>query len=282
MMRMLRSKMAIAGICILILFSFAAITSDWIAPKNPFTQKLSLRNHPPGTPGEIGFPHLLGTDYLGRDVLSRVLLGMRISLLVGLGAIFVGAIVGVALGAWSGFFGGRTDAVIMRLADIQLSFPAVLLAITWVAFIGTGIVSVIIIIAITSWVQYARVARGMALSLRERPFVEGARAIGLNNKRIILRYILPNLISPIIVVATLQLGRAVILESTLSFLGLGVQPPLPSLGSMLADGRKYLDTAWWVATFPGLAIMVFVLSVNLLGDALRDILDPRMVFRRKT
>ena len=282
MTQMLRSKMAIAGICILILFSFAALASDWIAPKNPFIQKLSLRNHPPGTPGEIGFLHLLGTDYLGRDVLSRMLLGMRISLLVGLGAIFVGAIAGVALGAWSGFFGGRTDAFIMRLADIQLSFPAVLLAITWVAFIGTSIVNVIIIIAITSWVQYARVARGMALSLREQPFVEGARAIGVDNKRIILRYILPNLISPIIIVATLQLGRAVILESTLSFLGLGVQPPMPSLGSMLADGRKYMDTAWWVATFPGLAIMVFVLSVNLLGDELRDILDPKMVFRRKT
>jgi peptide/nickel transport system permease protein len=276
-----RSWMALTGLALLAVFCLAAAGSPWIAPKDPLAQRLALRHRPPGSAAPAGMPHLLGTDDLGRDVLSRMLFGMRISLVVGFGAIVVGALIGVSLGVAAGYYGGAADALIMRLADIQLSFPAVLIAIAWAAFLGTGIVSIVLIIAITSWVQYARLARGMALSLRTLPFVEGARALGLTNLRILQRYILPNLMSAAIVLATLQLGRAVILESTLSFLGLGVQPPMASLGSMLADGRKYLDTAWWVATFPGLAIMGFVLSVNLLGDALRDALDSRTSIRAR-
>ncbi len=281
MERFVRSKMGMAGLAFLLLFAFAAATSEWIAPNDPYLVKLSLRNLPPGTQANDGSVHLLGTDFLGRDVLSRMFFGMRISLVVGMGAVFVGALIGVTLGVWAGYAGRWADAFVMRLADIQLSFPAILLAIAWIAFIGTSLVSVILIIALTSWVQYARVARGLTLSLREYPFVEGARAVGLSTVKILTKYILPNVLSPIIVLATLQLGRAVILESSLSFLGLGVQPPVASLGSMLADGRKYLDTAWWVATLPGLAIVFFVLSVNLLGDSLRDILDPRSTFHER-
>lgn len=208
-----------------------------------------------------------------------MIFGLRVSLLVGFSAILLGSLLGVSLGIWAGFYGGFLDSLIMRLVDIQLSFPTILIAIAWVAFIGPSLISIIVIIAITGWVEYARVTRGSTLSVREQAFVEGAYAVGLPTFRILSRYVLPNVLSPVIIVATLQLGRAIILEATLSFLGLGIQPPTASLGSMLADGRRYLDTAWWVATMPGLAIMLLVLSANLLGDSLRDILDPRNVVK---
>lgn len=257
------------------LIVIVAALSPVIAPLKPDTVQLSLRNEPPGVLGADGTRYLLGTDFLGRDVLTRMLFGLRISLVVGFASIGLGSLLGVTLGLLAGFYGKAWDAVIMRLVDIQLSFPTILIAIAWAAFIGPGIVSIIAIIALTSWVEYARVVRGATLSLREQAFVEGAFAVGLRSPVVMLRHVLPNVLSPVIIVATLQLGRAIILESTLSFLGLGIQPPMPSLGSMLADGRRYLDTAWWVATMPGLAIMFLVLSSNLLGDSLRDVLDPR-------
>jgi peptide/nickel transport system permease protein len=269
-----------AAALLFVALAAVAIGSPWMAPMRPDTVQLSLRNSPPGTPSEEGPRHWLGTDFLGRDVLSRMMYGLRISLLVGFGAILIGSLLGVSLGISAGFFGGRWDALVMRLADIQLSFPTILIAIAWVAFIGPSLASIIVIISLTGWVNYARVTRGATLSLREQAFIEGAYAAGLGAPGILWRHIMPNVLSTVIIVATLQLGRAIILESTLSFLGLGIQPPTPSLGSMLADGRKYLDTAWWVATMPGLAIMFLVLSANLLGDALRDILDPRFAPRQ--
>lgn len=273
--RLLRNRSALFALIAFVVLVAIALLSPWISPLQPDAVQLSLRNMQPGIQGEDGTRYLLGTDFLGRDVLTRMLYGLRISLIVGFASIALGTLLGVSLGVIAGFYGKAWDAVIMRLVDIQLSFPTILIAIAWAAFIGPGIVSIVAIIALTSWVEYARVVRGTTLSLREQAFVEGAFAVGLTSPRVMLWHVLPNALSPVIIVATLQLGRAVILESTLSFLGLGIQPPMPSLGSMLADGRRYLDTAWWVATMPGLAIMFLVLSANLLGDSLRDVLDPR-------
>ena len=273
--KMLGSRGALVALVLFALLTVLALASPWLARFEPDTVQLALRNKPPATVGADGARYLLGTDFLGRDVLTRLLYGLRISLVVGFSSIALGTVIGVALGVIAGFFGGRLDSLIMRLVDIQLSFPTILIAIAWVAFIGPSLLSIIAIIALTSWVEYARVTRGSTLAVREQAFVEGAFAVGLPVLAVLRRHILPNVLSPIIVVATLQLGRAIILESTLSFLGLGIQPPTPSLGGMLADGRRYLDTAWWVATMPGVAIMIVVLGANLLGDSLRDLLDPR-------
>lgn len=273
--KLLKNRPAMFAILAFGIIVLIAAISPWLTPLQPDTVSLRLRNEPPGVVGADGTRYLLGTDFLGRDVLTRMFFGLRVSLIVGFAAVGLGSLIGVTLGVLAGFFGKTWDAVIMRLVDIQLSFPTILIAIAWAAFIGPGIVSIIAIIALTSWVEYARVVRGATLSLREQAFVEGAFAIGLPSLMVMLRHVLPNVLSPVIIVATLQLGRAIILESTLSFLGLGIQPPTPSLGSMLADGRRYLDTAWWVATMPGLGIMLLVLSANILGDALRDVLDPR-------
>ncbi|MEX2534788.1 MAG: ABC transporter permease [Trueperaceae bacterium] len=277
--RFLHSRGAVVAALLFVIMGVLAISAPWIAPMQPDTVQLGLRNEPPGTLSTEGPRHLLGTDFLGRDVLTRMLFGLRLSLVIGFAAILMGSLIGVSLGIIAGYFGGAWDSVIMRLVDIQLSFPTILIAIAWVAFIGPSLISIIVIIALTGWVEYARVTRGSTLSLREQAFVEGAHAVGVPTAGVLVKYILPNALSPVIIVATLQLGRAIILESTLSFLGLGIQPPNPSLGSMLADGRRYLDTAWWVATMPGLAIMFLVLSANLLGDSLRDILDPRHASR---
>lgn len=277
--RVFRSRAVVAAIGIFVLVAVVAVVGPALTTLPIDSVQLSLRNRPPMTPSVEGPIHLLGTDFLGRDVLARMLVGLRISLLIGFSAILLGSLIGVVAGIVAGFYRGAWDAVIMRAVDVQLSFPTILIAIAWVAFIGPSLVSIVIIIALTGWVEYARVTRGATLSLREQAFVEGAFAVGLWPGAIMWRHILPNVLSPVIIVATLQLGRAIILESTLSFLGLGIQPPMPSLGSMLADGRRYLDTAWWVATMPGLAIMFLVLSTNLLGDALRDALDPRHTLR---
>jgi peptide/nickel transport system permease protein len=273
--KLVGSRGTLIALILFAILTLLALASPWLAPFEPDTVQLSLRNQPPATVDRDGARYWLGTDFLGRDVLTRLLYGLRISLVVGFSSIALGTAIGVTLGVIAGFFGGRLDSLIMRLVDIQLSFPTILIAIAWVAFIGPSLLSIIAIIALTSWVEYARVTRGSTLAVRELAFVEGAFAVGLPVLGVLRKHILPNVLSPIIVVATLQLGRAIILESTLSFLGLGIQPPTPSLGGMLADGRRYLDTAWWVATMPGLAIMIVVLGANLLGDSLRDLLDPR-------
>jgi peptide/nickel transport system permease protein len=217
----------------------------------------------------------LGTDLLGRDVLSRLIWGARISLLIALVATVLGATVGSLIGLLSGYYRGRVDRVVTKLVDIQLAFPFVLLAIAVIAVAGPSIPVLIVVLAIGAWVGHARIVRGLVLSLRERDYVQAALALGAGTPRILFRHLLPEILSVIVVLATFDVGRIIILESTLSFLGLGVQPPTPSWGSDLRDAAAYVRQAWWTATFPGLAIMVVVLGLNLVGDALRDALDPR-------
>ncbi len=266
----------VVGFAIMGLIFFMALGADVISPADPLSQSLRARHQPPS----IGFAetsHWLGTDHLGRDILSRIIHGARISIIVGVGAVLVSGIIGTLIGITAGYRGGILGALLMRLADMKLAMPMILFAIAWIAFFGPGLVSVIIVIGVWGWVPYARYARSMVLSLREALFVQSSVALGASSGDIMFRHIAPNLMGPIIVMATLQLGEAVLLESVLSFLGVGVQAPTPTWGSMVSDGRSYIDTAWWTVTYPGLAITLFVLAANFVGDTLRDILDPRAV-----
>ena len=267
---------AVFGITVLVLMGGAAVLAPQVAPWDPGRQMLMKRLRPPAWQARGLREHPLGTDHLGRDILSRILYGGRISLGVGLSAVTLSALIGVSLGLLAGFHGGRTDAVIMRVVDVFLAIPYILLAMGVVFALGPSLLNVILVMAATRWVQFARIVRADVLSIREREFVSGARARGNRGLRLLLRHVLPNALTPIIVVATLELAFMIIYESALSFLGLGVQPPTPTWGWMLSDGRNYLATAWWLATFPGLTIMLTVLAVNLLGDWLRDTLDPRL------
>jgi peptide/nickel transport system permease protein len=255
----------------------AALLSPWVAPHSPISTDLGARLRPPAWQRGGGLNHLLGSDLLGRDVLSRLIWGARISLPIALLATTLGAAVGSALGLIAGYYRGSVDTVLTKLVDVQLAFPFVLFAISVIAVAGPGITVLVIVLAIGSWVGHARIVRGLALSLREREFVQSARALGANGLRILVRHLLPDVLSVIVIMATFDVGRIIILESTLSFLGLGVQPPTPSWGSDLRDAAVYVRQAWWMATFPGVIIMAVVLGVNLLGDTLRDILDPRTV-----
>ena len=267
---------AVFGLSALLVIGGSALFAPQLAPWDPAKQMLLKRLRPPMWQERGLREHPLGTDHLGRDILSRILYGGRISLGVGLTAVTLSAAIGVSLGLVAGFFGGRADAVIMRIVDVFLAIPYILLAMGVVFALGPSLLNVIVVMGATRWVQFARIVRADVLSLREREFVAGARARGNRSLRLLLRHVLPNALTPIIVVATLELAFMIIYESALSFLGLGVQPPTPTWGWMLADGRNYVATAWWLATFPGLAIMVTVLAVNLLGDWLRDTLDPRL------
>ena len=252
-----------------------AVFANVLSPDDPLAGSLRDRLVPPLTTSE--FP--LGTDPLGRDMLSRLMYGARISLTVGFSAVSIGMIVGSLLGLIAGYVGGWPDTILMRVADAQLSLPSFILALTIMAALGSGLFNVILALSIGSWVRYARVVRSMVLPLRETEYVLAAETIGCAPKRVMLRHVLPNVITPVIILATLGLGTTIIAESSLSFLGLGVDPESPSWGSMLSEGRAYLDSAWWVAAFPGIAITITVLSVNLIGDALRDQLDPRTMRR---
>jgi len=264
------------GLTVLLSMGAAALVAPQIAPWDPTHQMLTKRLRPPAWEARGLREHPLGTDHLGRDILSRILYGGRISLGVSLSAMALACLIGVTLGLLAGFHGGRTDAFIMRVVDVFLAIPYILLAMGVVFALGPSLVNVILVMAVTRWVQFARIVRADVLSIREREFVSGARARGNRSMRLLLRHVLPNALTPIIVVATLELAFMIIYESALSFLGLGVQPPTPTWGWMLSDGRNYIATAWWLATFPGLAIMLTVLAVNLLGDWLRDTLDPRL------
>ncbi|WDZ80189.1 ABC transporter permease (plasmid) [Ensifer adhaerens] len=226
------------------------------------------------TPPFVSWVHPLGTDPLGRDVLARVVAGGKISLLVGLTSVAGAVVVGVVMGLVSGYYRGFWDMLVMRFADVQLALPFILLAITFIAIVGGGLGNTIILLIVSQWVQYARLVRGSVLSLREREFIQSARAIGVRDYKILFQHLLPNLIGPVIVLMTLNVANNILLESSLTFLGLGVDPLIPSWGGMLADGRTYLQNAWWVSVFPGLAILLTVLGLNLLGDWLRDSLDP--------
>jgi peptide/nickel transport system permease protein len=274
--RLVRSRAAVTGLTIVSLIAFMALAARWLAPHNPRTVNVANTLKPPSwAPG--GDPtHLLGTDSLGRDVLSRVIYGSRISLVVGVATVVIAGAVGVLLGLASGYSGGAVDDTIMRIAEIQMAFPFILLALLVMAILGPGLVNIILVLGISGWVAYGRVVRGQVLQLRSHEFVEAARAIGANHWRVVFRHVLPNAIAPIIVIATFMVASAIVSEAALTFLGLGVEATTPTWGIMLAEGRDYLQVAWWSATFPGLAITITVLGVNVLGDWLRDVLDPRL------
>ena len=274
--RLARRRTALFGLVVVAVVFGAAFGAPWLTAWDPTEQDITNRLKPPGSPDPSGRMHLLGTDHLGRDLLARVIFGARPALMVGFAAVAISGILGMVVGLLSGYFGGRTDDVFMRLADIQLAFPFILLAIAVIGVLGPSLPVIIVVIGVSSWVVYARVVRGSVLSLREREFVQAAQALGSGDGRILLHHILPNALTPWLVVATLDMARVIVIESALSFLGLGVQPPTPTWGGMLADGRVYISTAWWLATFPGLAILVTVLGINLFGDGLRDTLDPRL------
>jgi len=271
-----RRPLAMAGLVILAMLVVSAILAPLIAPHDPYDQQLANRLLPPFWEQRGSTDNLLGTDRLGRDVLSRIIFGSRISLALSLTCSVLASVIGVGLGLLAGLRGGRLGELIMRIADVQIAFPFLVLAIAVIAVFGAGFATLVVMLSIFGWVQFARLVRGDVLAIKEKEFVDAARALGASNLRIALRHVLPNVLSPVIVIWTFTIAQVVIVESALSFLGLGVQPPTPSWGSMLADGRNYLDTAWWLGTFPGLAIMLTVMAVNLIGDGLRDVLDPRV------
>lgn len=254
----------------------AALFAPLLAPGNIDAQNLFGRLKPPLWVDAKGVMHLAGTDHLGRDILARLIHGSRISLLVGVMAVAFGGTVGLMLGLVAGYYGGRVDALIMRFTDMQLAFPFMLLALALVTILGPSVLNVILVLAITSWIHYAKVVRGDVLQLRNREFIEAARVLGIPNRRIIFRHILPNVFSSFLVVASFQVAALIIAESSLSFLGLGVPNSIPTWGSMLSDGREYVRDAWWLSVFPGVAIMLAALSFNLIGDGLRDLLDPTL------
>ena len=258
------------GGVLIALLVLSALTAQWMAPYDPILQTLNDRLLPPS------LHHWMGTDQYGRDVLSRLLYGSRVSLAVGLVAVSIYIFIGTFVGSVAGYYGGWLDAVLMRLVDILLCIPTFFLILMVIAFVGPSIVNIMVIIGLTSWTDVARLVRGEILSLKEREFIQAARVIGMSDARIIFRHLLPNALGPVLVVATLGIGGAILVESSLSFLGLGVQPPTPSWGNMLEEGKDHLTDAWWLITFPGLAIFLTVLGYNLLGEGLRDYLDPRL------
>ena len=275
MRRVIRAPLIVVGGVILLAVVLASAAAPWLAPVDPIRPSFSQRLKPPRVLGGAA-AHPLGTDNLGRDILSRLLYGGRVSLVLAASAVALAAGVGVAVGVLAGLAGGRLDAHVMRLADVQLAFPVIMLAIAIVAVVGTSPAALVSVLALSGWVLYARTVRAAVLTIRETEFVEAARTLGAGTGRLVIRHILPNTLAPILVLGSSQFATMVLLESGLSFLGLGLQPPQPSWGLMLAEGRDYLSNAWWLATLPGVAISLVVLGANLLGDGLRDLLDPRL------
>jgi peptide/nickel transport system permease protein len=274
---MVEARWPVFAVICLLVAAVAAAFGPWLAPFDPSRQNLMLRLAAPLSTGPDGSVFLLGSDALGRDVFSRLLYGARVSLLVGIAAIAVGGSIGVVAGLLSGYFGGWVDDLIMRLADIQLAFPFILLAIMFLVVLGSGVWNLILVLGVGQWVTYARIVRADTLSLREKEFVEAAQALGDSTASIIFRTILPNILAPLTVIASFNVASVILSEAALSFLGLGVPPSVPTWGSMLAESRDTLiANKWWLAVFPGVAIMLTVLSFNILGDWLRDFLDPRL------
>jgi ABC-type dipeptide/oligopeptide/nickel transport system permease subunit len=274
--KFLRNPIGLVGGVILLTVLMGAVFAEFVAPHEPNRQRLIARFKPPfwAEGGSLTYP--LGTDNVGRDIWSRIIHGSRISLIVGVCAVGVSMLIGVTLGLISGFWGGRTDSVIMALVDIMLAFPQLILAFAMVAVLGPGIGNIILVLGITGWERYARVVRAEVLALREREFVQAARAVGVGNVKIAFGHILPNTFSSVIVMATLQTAQAILAEAALSFLGLGTGRTYPSWGQMISLGRDYISIAWWLSTFPGLAILLTVLAINLVGDRIRDMFDPRV------
>ena len=273
---LLENKGAVFGLIMVWGVIFSAVLAPLISPHDPILQDVEKRLIPPVGQEGADPNYLLGTDHLGRDIVSRLIYGARISIVVSVSAVALSAVLGTLIGLLSGFYGGKVDNIFMRIADVQLAFPFILLAIAIIAVLGPDLQNIIITMGITGWVIYARVVRAEVLSLREKEFITSVKALGGSNGRIIFRHLFPNVVPPIIVIVTLEMARMIIMEAALSFLGLGIQPPTPTWGGMLADGRVYLVTSWWLATFPGLVIMLVVLGINLLGNWLRDMLDPRL------
>ena len=265
-------SLALVGALVVFAAVVVAVAAPALAPGDPIKNSLLDRLTPPTWGGE----HPLGTDTLGRDVASRLLHGARVSLLVGFSAVLLAGVSGVVLGLVSGWYRGWLDDVLMRLGDVQLAFPVLVLAVAVLAVLGASVVNLILVLGVTGWITYARIVRGEVLTLRERDFVAAARALGADDAWILRRHLLPNVLPPITVVATFSVARTIIAEASLSFLGLGIPAPAPSWGAMLDEGRNYITTGWWLALFPGLAILLLVLGINLVGDWLRDVLDPRL------
>jgi len=271
-----RHPTAILGLIVVAIYIGAAIFADYLAPHDPLIGDLAVRLIPPVWQ-EGGDPtYILGTDMQGRDMLSRIIYGARISLLVGLLSVGISVAVGVLLGTTTGYYRGWLDGIVSRLADLLLAFPFLIFAIAVMAMMGPGFRNLILALTFKGWVEFFRLVRGEMLSEKTKEYVEAAKAVGQSNPAIITSEIVPNIFHSVLVLGTLRTGAMIINEASLSFLGLGIQPPTPAWGSMVADGRSYLTTAWWVSTLPGLAILGLVLSINLFGEGLRDILDPRL------
>src|SRR4030042_879183 len=269
-----KNRLAVGGLVIIVITFLMAGFASFLAPYDPGKTEVSMKLKPPS------FQHYLGTDQLGRDALSRMLFGSRISLTVGFVAVAISILIGILVGAVAGYYGGWIDTFLMRFVDIMFCFPTFFLILTVVAILGPRFYNVMIVIGITSWMGTSRFVRAEFLSLRERDFAQAAKALGVKDSRIIFRHILPNALAPVFVTATLKVASAILLEAGLSFLGFGVQPPAPSWGNILTAGRTYIFDAWWLTVFPGLAILMTVLAFNLLGEGLRDALDPRLRGRR--
>lgn len=277
---LLADKVALFALTFLLLLLVVSLAAPLIAPYDPAKQSLSMRNDPPMTrPAPDAFPYVLGADALGRDVLSRLMLGARVSLAVGISSVLISGLIGATLGLLAGYHRGTVDDVIMRAVDVWMGFPSLLLALIVLYVTGSGFWNVVLVLAVTRWMVYARVTRGLVLSYRENVFIEAARATGCTDREIITRHLLPNLLSPILVLATLETATIILIEASLSFLGLGLPISVPSWGQMLAQGREYVTTAWWLVTFPGLAILFTALSLNLLATWGRTISDPTQRWR---
>ena len=266
-----RHGLGILGLLVASLAVLVALAAPWLAPHDPLRSDFAAGLKPPGTPG-----HLFGTDQLGRDLFSRVLYGTRVALFIGLCTVLLTALVGGLLGLVAGFFGGWPGTVLMRIVDVQLSFPFIFLALTINAIVGLGLRNIIISLSAAGWVVYARVVRGEVLSVKQRDYVQAAAALGMGRARILFGHVLPNVAPSIIIVASLQFSQFIVAEAAISFLGYGVQPPTPAWGSMLSESRDFHYVAWWLAAFPGAALALTALGINLVGDWLRDVLDPKL------
>lgn len=270
-----RNPTGLLGLVIVLVVVLVAIFAAQLAPQDPIQQRIVTRLRPPGFVSAANVTYYLGTDQYGRDILSRLIFGARVSLGLGFSVVILGTAIGVTMGLVAGLVGGLVETVIMRIVDALVSVPFLIVAVAVIAVFGPGLQQLIILLTMFVWGQFARLVRGDVLSVKEKEYIEAAFAIGASRLRVAWRHVLPNVISPVIVLATFSIAQLIVAEGALSFLGLGVPPPTPSWGSMLSDGRGYIDSAWWLSVFPGLAITLTVVGVNFLGDALRDVFDPR-------
>ncbi|NGN45030.1 ABC transporter permease [Mesorhizobium sp. CGMCC 1.15528] len=273
--RYLDSRLAVFGLALVLIVVFASLFGHWLMPFDPDAQDILQRLKPPFWRGEEGM-HLLGTDALGRDIFSRLIAGARVSLLVGVASVVISGAIGVTLGLVAGYEDRYAGRILMAITDIQLAIPFLVLALAMAAVVGPSLWNIIAILGLTNWVQYARVVRAECLVLREREFIQAAQTMGISVPMILIRHLLPNVMSSVIVISSLLVAKMILFESSLSFLGLGVPPETPTWGTMIAEGRNYIGNAWWVATVPGFAIFFTVVGINLVGDRLRDLLDPRL------